>query len=99
MNESGNYDGEEEEENEYSLVMSFWIDTDGYTDRDREMFVAGVEFQMLYAAVRDGEGWNQCIHSENSARARMMLANMGASYTMGLSKGGWVDLKVASKAS
>ena len=30
---------------DYGLEMPFWIDTDAYTDRDREMFVAGVEFQ------------------------------------------------------
>ena len=31
---------------EFSLEMPFFIDTDGYTDRDREMFVCGVEFYM-----------------------------------------------------
>ena len=39
---------------EYSLLMPFWIDTDGYTDRDREMFVCGVEFQMVTELLKDG---------------------------------------------
>lgn len=37
---------------EFQPVMSFWIDTDGYSDRDRMMFVCGVEFQMIYASDR-----------------------------------------------
>lgn len=56
--------------------MPFWIDTEGYTDRDREMFVCGVEFQMIYQAVLDGKGWNQCIHTENESRVRLMCGKL-----------------------
>lgn len=37
---------EEQHDGEFSLVVPFWIDTDGYSDRDRLMFCAGVEFEM-----------------------------------------------------
>jgi len=37
-------DKNEDETNEdYSLMMSLWIDADGYSDRDRQMFVDDVK--------------------------------------------------------
>ncbi len=62
---------------EYSMVMPFWIDTDAYTDRDRAMFVAGVEFEMLYRELKSGEPVSRTIHTENESRARMMAAKLG----------------------
>jgi hypothetical protein len=66
-----------ESNEDWGLVMSFWIDTDGYNDRDRAMFVAGVEFQMVYALITNG--WHGCrpIHQENSSRIRMMCGRLG----------------------
>ena len=61
---------------EFSLEMPFFIDTDGYTDRDREMFVCGVEFYMVYQAVKAGIGWKQAVHNENVSRIRMMCARL-----------------------
>jgi len=58
-------------------IMPFWVDTDGYSDRDREMFVCGVEFQMVYEAIKSGRGWNQCIHTENESRVRLMCSKLG----------------------
>lgn len=66
-----------EDDAEFSLVMSFWIDTDGYSDRDREMFVCGVEFQMIYETIKNRRAWCQCIHTENESRVRMMCAKLG----------------------
>lgn len=63
---------------EWSPVMPFWIDTDGYTDRDREMFVCGVEFQMIYEAIKAGRCWSQCIHTENESRVRLMCGKLGS---------------------
>ena len=60
----------------YNLVMPFWIDTAGYTDRDREMFVCGVEFQMVYEQLKAGGSFSRTIHRENSSRVRMMAAKM-----------------------
>lgn len=67
---------------EYEPLMSFWIDTDAYSDRDREMFVCGVEFQMIYAAIESARGWCQCIHTENESRVRMMCAKLGVPVKM-----------------
>jgi hypothetical protein len=62
---------------EYGMVMPFFIDTAGYTDRDREMFVCGVEWQMVYDKIRSGERFNCTIHSENESRIRMMAGRLG----------------------
>jgi len=67
---------------EFHPVMPFWIDTDGYTDRDREMFVCGVEYDMVYRSVLSGHGWNQAIHNENTTRIRLMLGKLKARYRL-----------------
>lgn len=74
--------------------MSFWVDTDGYSDREREMFVAGVEFQMVYDSVSRGLGWNQCIRSENAPRVRMMCAKLGVSFALRDEQHGWIQLDI-----
>ncbi len=60
----------------YDLVMPFWIDTDAYSDRDRLMFVAGVEFEMLRRELQTGSPVCRTIHVENESRARMMAAHL-----------------------
>lgn len=60
----------------WGLAMPFWIDTDGYTDRDREMFVCGVEFQMIYREAMAGTFIDRPIHRENESRVRMMLGKL-----------------------
>lgn len=63
---------------DYELAMPFWIDTDAYTDRDRMMFVAGVEFAMLRRALEGGEQFEgHPIHRENESRVRLMAARLG----------------------
>lgn len=62
--------------------MPFWIDTDGYTDRDRDMFVAGFEFQMVYRLIQDGCYGSRPIHRENESRIRMMCGRMGIKCTI-----------------
>lgn len=66
----------EDENAEFSPVVPFWIDTDGYTQRDRDMFTCGVEFQMIYQAILDKRDWCQCIHTENESRVRMLCRRM-----------------------
>ena len=75
--------------------MPFFIDTDDYTDRDREMFVCGVEFQMVYAVVKAGAPVRRPIHTENESRIRMMCARLGSRYEIGkTAEEGWSDLLV-----
>lgn len=61
----------------YSLEMPFWIDTEGYTDRDRQMFVCGVEFEMLRRELKSGKPVTRTIHTENESRARMLAHKLG----------------------
>ena len=83
---------------DYSLIMSFWIDTDGYCQRDRQMFVAGVEFQMVFQAIQNGTGWNQCIHAENSSRVRMMCAKLKCPFSLGdVGMDEWVQLTIPKR--
>jgi hypothetical protein len=66
------------ESREFGLVCSFWIDTPAYSDRDRMMFVAGVEFQMVFDLVQEtAEKIARTIHRENESRIRMMCAKFG----------------------
>lgn len=64
---------------DYQCVMPFFIDTDGYSDRDRLMFVCGVEFEMLYQKIRGGARgkFDVPIHTENESRVRMMCGKLG----------------------
>jgi hypothetical protein len=61
----------------YRMSMPFWIDTDAYSDRDREMFVAGVEFEMIYCQLEAGGPFKRTIHRENESRTRMMCGRLG----------------------
>ena len=62
---------------EYQCVMPFWIDTDGYTDRDRKMFVAGFEFCQVLKQLESGWTGERPIHQENSSRIRMAARRLG----------------------
>ncbi len=62
---------------DYSLDMSYWIDTDGYSDRDRLMFVCGSEFEKIYSVILKKDDWCQCIHTENESRVRLMCYKLG----------------------
>lgn len=64
------------EDRDYSMIMPFWIDTSGYTGRDREMFVCGVEFNMVYEQLKTGWSGSRPIHRENESRIRMMCGKM-----------------------
>jgi len=69
-------------EYEYVCKMPFWIDTDAYSDRDRQMFVCGAEFMLLItelevlAGVGPLSGIERVIHKENESRARMACGRM-----------------------
>jgi hypothetical protein len=57
---------------EYGLETPFWIDTEGYSDRDRALFVCGVEFQMVCEQLESGEPIDRPIHTENASRIRLL---------------------------
>lgn len=79
---------------DFGLIMPFWIDTEAYTPRDREMFVCGVEFQMIYEAVKAGRGWNQAIHSENTSRVRLMCGRLRVPCEMRRHCDTWTELVI-----
>ena len=64
----------DEGENSYQLAVPFFIDTDGYTDRDREMFCCGAEFRQFYEASKTGERYEATISRENMTRFRLASA-------------------------
>lgn len=65
------------EEAEYGLIQSFYIDTDAYSDRDRQMFVCGAEFWQIIAMLDDGWTGSKPIHRENESRVRMLCGRRG----------------------
>lgn len=73
-----------EQNEEYGLLVSFFIDTEGYSDRDRQMFVCGAEYAMIFSEVvglrysaPPGTKIARLIHTENSSRLRMMCGRLG----------------------
>ena len=93
-----------EDDAEYTLVMPFWIDTDGYSDRDREMFVCGYEFAIIHAILRRGSHVNCPIHRENESRVRMMWGRFGVEYTINQHSGydgceTWSELSVSANGT
>jgi len=72
----------EDDNQEYDLVVSFYIDTEAYSARDKHMFTCGVEFQMAYQCIKDRRDWCQCIHTENESRVRMLCGKLGVPVKM-----------------
>jgi len=62
---------------DWKLEMPFWIDTDGYTDRDREMFCCGYEFRQIHSQAVLGLEVKRPIHRDNESRVRMMCGKLG----------------------
>ncbi len=61
----------------YVLDIPFWIDTDGYSDRDRLMFVAGFEFAKIVRVLEREEPYDGPIHRENESRIRLLCSKFG----------------------
>lgn len=72
----------ENENCEFGLKLPFWIDTDGYSDRDRAMFVAGYEFATVVDALECNYPFSGPIHSENESRVRMACAQYKRRYAI-----------------
>ena len=84
-------------ENNYELLVPFWIDTDGYSDRDREMFVCGVEYYMVYQDLKKPEQSTRPIHVENESRIRMLAAKMNRKVRLQRYCDEWTTLTVLEK--
>ena len=87
-------------EAEYGMVQPFWIDTDAYTDRDRQMFVCGVEFEMVHQLLEAGVFDHQRkIPTENESRLRMLCGRypIWASF-MSSEVEGWTYLQWVPKS-
>jgi hypothetical protein len=78
---------EETDEGSYLLQTPFWVDTDGYTDRDRLMFTCGVEFEMVFRQLKTGDAIDRPIHRENESRCRMLCGRFKRKCTITP----WVD--------
>jgi hypothetical protein len=62
----------------HELACEHWIDTDAYSDRDRLMFAAGVEFGNVLYHIRFSEDkFIGLIHKENESRVRMACGTFG----------------------
>ena len=64
------------DEPEYHIEMPYWIDGPAYSDRDRDMFVNGAEFQMIYEIVKRQKWWEGNIHKDNESRIKMMCGKL-----------------------
>lgn len=76
----------------------FLIDGKGYTDRDRELFVAGYEFAQNQAFLMTGSetAWPRVVHKENEFRLRNLVSKFGRTYKFSESDlgPGWITLHV-----
>lgn len=71
------------EEPEWGLLVSFFIDTDAYTDRDRHLFCCGYEFCSIVEHLRFSPGsLSTTVHRENESRSRMAAARFGRKVTL-----------------
>jgi len=68
---------DQDQEHEFEMVMPFWIDTDAYSQRDREMFTAGVEFEQVRQHFSNPSFTGTTILRENESRIRMMAGHLG----------------------
>jgi len=78
-NEDGNSTNQDDGimDTEYSLITKFYLDTNGYSDRDRLMFCCGYEFQSIVNILDSGESATLVIHRENESRIRMLCGSRG----------------------
>jgi hypothetical protein len=79
----------------YRLEIPHFTDTDGYTDRDREMFAAGWEYRNVAAFFRIPAGRKLAIRAENGNRVRMLAAQMKRSVLIEPGDApGWLNLTI-----
>lgn len=55
-----------------TIFFPHYIDTEGYTQRDREMFLSGAEFHSIIRMLLEPVPSHALFHAENSSRIRML---------------------------
>jgi hypothetical protein len=65
---------------DFNLLCPFWIDTEGYSDRDRLMFCCGFEFQQFFEKLKTNDPFELLIHRENETRMRLTCARYKRQY-------------------
>jgi hypothetical protein len=79
----------------FRCVVPFLIDGDGYSDRDREMFVLGFEFATVREELRPGHNPPpMTIHRDNETRIRVMFGRSGRRCTFTPINEEWVRMEV-----
>lgn len=56
----------------FALFTPFVIDGEGYSVRDRQMFIAGYEFALVEVLLESGDAIVRPIHNENTDRLRVL---------------------------
>lgn len=94
MNDS--QDDENSGDDSFSLIQPFIIDGEGYTDRDREMFVAGYEFAEVMSAILRHRGEFACwpVHVENEDRIRAACVRHRVPYELRQENETWMTLEI-----
>jgi hypothetical protein len=80
----------------FGLVMPFVIDGEGYSDRDRAMFVAGYEFCQLHVFLEENpeDGISKPVHAENEDRIRVLCGRLERACSVSRIDGTWSQLEV-----
>lgn len=93
-----NRDQSDREPGEYVQFIPFWIDTDAYSDRDRDMFSCGFEFAIIMKRIQSGDmPTRQPIHVENESRIRMLCAKLKVLVSMERMDDTWTSCTVSNR--
>lgn len=81
----------------YGMVMPFVIDGEGYSDRDRAMFVLGYEFCQLHVFLEEnpGEGISKPVHLENEDRIRVLCGRLERAHWFSRMDRTWSQLEIS----
>lgn len=78
------------------LVLPMLIDGEAYSDRDRQMFVAGFEYHQIadYLERYPGLPLRRPVHSENEDRIRLLCSRMRRRLSLTRLCRTWLELEV-----
>lgn len=79
---------------------SFFVDYNDYTERDRLMFVCGIEYETIYRTLRaDKPVVGYPVHRENIPRIIRLCESLGKKYNFKQADRDWSHLTVSAKAA
>ena len=79
----------------YEFQLPAYVDTDGYSDRDREMFICGMEYQSIVEQmVEDDDIFDVWVHAENLSRLRMSAVVLDRLVNLIRSEGTWSLIRI-----